>query len=308
MPMHNDHLLEPLSICIFSPAGAVQEAKRLRAAAKNLQAHGCLVKVDAAAAVRQMRFAGTDAERLAAFERVAADPAVHVGLATRGGYGMSRILAQLDYKRLAASGKKWVGMSDFTAFSCAMLAQLGSCPEAVTYAGPLATDQFGDAAFDDVTMDCFLEAMRGELEAVGFRSKTALADGLDVKGVLWGGNLTLLTALLGTPYWPKIKGGILFIEDVNEHPYKVERMLLQLLQAGVLEGQKAILLGHFTNFKPLPNDRGYRLKTCLDYVAAQCKTPIITGLPVGHVSTIVTLPIGAKVQLLVQGRDVFLVF
>jgi muramoyltetrapeptide carboxypeptidase len=85
-------------------------------------------------------------------------------------------------------------------------------------------------------------------------------------------------------------------------------MLLQLHQAGILGAQKAVLLGHFTNFKPSPNDRGYRLKTAIEHVASQTRVPILTGLPVGHVDTVVTLPIGREVRLMVQERDAFLVW
>ena len=84
--------------------------------------------------------------------------------------------------------------------------------------------------------------MSGALEAVGFRTEAGF-DGLDVRGTLWGGNLRVVNSLLGTPHWPRIKGGILFVEDVNEHPYRVERNLLQLQQAGVLDAQKAVVLG-----------------------------------------------------------------
>jgi muramoyltetrapeptide carboxypeptidase len=293
----------PLSVTLFTPAGALQKAAPLRLATKRLKAAGCAVHVDEAALVRQQRFAGDDASRVAAFYRVAKDGS-EVALATRGGYGMSRILDALDYKKLAKSGKKWVGMSDMTAFSLAMLAKAG----AVTYSGPLACDQFARDEEDATTMDCFLEAMRGELEAIGFATKPALAKSIDVKGTLWGGNLKMVTCMLGTPYWPAVKGGILFLEDVGEHPYKIERMLLQLKQAGVLDAQKAVLLGHFTGFKTMPNDRGYRLQTCIDYLRTQTKTPILTGLPVGHVATVVTLPVGAKARLLAEGKDAFLVF
>lgn len=308
--MHHQHhhIQEPLCVTLFSPAGAVPEAKRIRVAAKLLTQAGCVVKIDESAALKHMRFAGTDEERLTAFNRIAADKNVHVALATRGGYGQSRLLHQLDYKKLAGSGKKWVGMSDFTAFSLAMLAKVGLSKEAITYSGPLATAQLGSAEFDEVTLDCFLETMRGQLEAVGFKTGAPRVDGLELKGTLWGGNLAIITSLLGTPYFPKIKGGILFLEDVGEHPYRIERMLLQLLHAGVLQAQKAILLGHFNQFKPSPHDRGYKLKTVIDYITAQCKVPVLTGLPVGHVPTVVTLPIGQKTQLLVEGRNAFLVF
>jgi muramoyltetrapeptide carboxypeptidase len=175
--------------------------------------------------------------------------------------------------------------------------------------GPMASDDFGaDPAVgevDEVTVGCFLEAMGGELEAVGFRTEAGF-DGLDAKGTLWGGNLTVLSSLLGTPHWPKVRGGILFLEDVNEHPYRVERLLLQLQQAGVLQAQKAILLGHFSDWKKSPLDRGYGLKQMVEALRAVCSVPILTGLPFGHVPTKLCLPVGRKVQLVVDQRNVFI--
>ena len=113
---------------------------------------------------------------------------------------------------------------------------------------------------DEVTEGCFVEAMSGQLEAIGFRTEAGF-DGLAKRGVLWGGNLCVLNALLATPHWPRIKGGILFLEDVNEHPYRIERNLLQLHQAGVLDAQAAVVLGAFTAWRKSPLDRGYSLKT-----------------------------------------------
>jgi muramoyltetrapeptide carboxypeptidase len=150
--------------------------------------------------------------------------------------------------------------------------------------------------------------MSGELEAVGFRTTPGF-DGLGVRGTLWGGNLCMVNSLLGTPHWPKAavtRGGVLFLEDVNEHPYRIERSLLQLHQAGVLDAQKAVLLGEFSDFRKSPLDRGYTLKSMVSHLRSVTKTPILTGLPFGHVPTKVTMPVGARVQLLVQGRDVLL--
>ncbi|MDP3612428.1 MAG: LD-carboxypeptidase, partial [Rubrivivax sp.] len=134
-------------------------------------------------------------------------------------------------------------------------------------------------------------------------------DGFGVKGRLWGGNLAMVVSLLGTPHWPGprvTRGGILFLEDVNEHPYRIERSLLHLQQAGVLQSQKAVLLGAVSGWKPSPLDRGYTLKTMVARVRVGMKTPLITGLPFGHVNPKVTLPVGQQVQLVVQGRDVLL--
>lgn len=292
---------------LYSPSGVVARAAPLRLAARRLKALGFEVEVDAGALARHQRFAGDDETRLQSLHRVAA-AAPSIAMPSRGGYGLTRLLDRLDWKLLSrsvAKGTRWVGHSDFTAVQLGLLAHGG----APSWAGPMATDDFGrdDAAggVDEVTRDCFCEAMSGELEAVGFRTEAGF-DGLGVSGLLWGGNLAMVISLLGTPHWPVDKitnGGILFLEDVNEHPYRVERSLLQLQQAGVLQRQKAVVLGAFSAWKPSPLDRGYTLKTMVARVRAGMKTPLLTGLPFGHVQPKVTLPVGRKVQLLVQGRD-----
>jgi muramoyltetrapeptide carboxypeptidase len=294
------------TLTLFTPSGVVSRAASLRLACARLLALGFDARIDEGALARHQRFGGDDDSRLAAIHRVAR-AAPSIAMATRGGYGLTRLLDRIDWPLLARSveqGTRWVGYSDVTALHLALLARTG----AGSWAGPTAIDDFSRSAdeggLDDVTRDCFVEAMGGELEALGFRTEPGF-DGLGVKGRLWGGNLSMVCALLGTPYWPKVKGGILFLEDVNEHPYRVERCLLQLHQAGVLERQRAILLGAFTAWKPAPLDRGYKLKQAVDHLRGRLKTPILTGLPFGHVSTKVCLPVGRKVEVVVDGRQVF---
>jgi len=297
------------SIHIFSPSGVVARPAAITLAARRLRACGLQVQVDESARARFQRLAGNDDVRLAALHRVAA-AAPSVAMPTRGGYGLSRLLDRIDWPLLMRSiehGTRWVGHSDFTALQIGLLAHAGSA--GCTWAGPMATDDFGrsdDAGgVDEVTRDCFLEAMTGELEAVGFRTEAGF-DGLHVGGRLWGGNLSMLSSLLGTPHWPAarlIKGGVLFLEDVNEHPYRIERGLLQLHQAGVLATQKAVVLGQFNAWKPSPLDRGFNMKTVVSHLRSVLSVPVLTGLPFGHVPTKVTLPIGRKVELLVQARD-----
>lgn len=298
----------PPSLVLLSPSGVVAEPPALRRAAKRLAAHGFAVQVDEAALARHQRFAGDDDTRLAALHRVAA-AAPSVAMATRGGYGLVRLLDRIDWALLARSialGTRWVGHSDFTALQLGLLAH---GPAGRTWAGPMGCSDFGAAdGVDDVTEACFVEAMGGELEAVGFRTEAGF-DGLDVSGPLWGGNLRMVVSLLGTRHWPqarRIRGGILFLEDVNEHPYSLERSLLQLHQAGVLAQQKAVVLGEFTAWRKSPLDRGYNLKRMVEHVRGVCPVPVLTGLPFGHVPTKVCLPVGSKATLAVQGRDAFI--
>ncbi|OWQ91523.1 LD-carboxypeptidase [Roseateles aquatilis] len=295
------------SLILHSPSGVLAQAQPLRRAAKRLGALGFEVNVDDDALARHQRFAGDDATRLAALHRVA-EAAPSVALATRGGYGLTRLLDRIDWSLIARSverGTRWVGLSDLTALQLGLLAHT----KQVSWAGPLACDDFGraeaDGGVDEITRDCFLEAMDGSLEAVGFRTEAGL-DGVEARGTLWGGNLAVLCSLLGTPHFPRIKGGILFLEDVNEHPYRIERMLLQLWQAGVLDAQKVVVLGSFSGWKKSPLDRGYSMKTCVQALRERVKVPILTGLPFGHVPTKVCLPVGAKVEMMVEGRDVIL--
>jgi len=307
-------------LIIYSPAGIVSAAAPVRRATKRLTALGFEPSVDASALTKYQRFAGDDATRRDAIHRVAqAAPAV--ALATRGGYGLSRLLDTLDFKQIARSveqGTAWVGYSDVTALQLAALAHKATGPakpgEGVSagfWAGPMACDDFGrddsPEGGDDVTQECFVEAMTGELEAVGFRTEAGF-DGLDVVGRLWGGNLAVTQALLGTPHFPKIKNGVLFLEDVNEHPYRIERALLQLHQAGVLSSQRAIVLGAFTEYRRSPLDRGYTLKSVIHYLRELTQVPILTGLPFGHVPVKLSLPLGRQVNLLVQGREAFIMW
>lgn len=297
------------TLTLFTPAGALAKAENLKRAAKRLGQLGFEVSVDTDALARHQRFAGDDATRLAALHRVA-DAAPSVALATRGGYGLTRLLDQIDWDRIARSiehGTRWVGYSDLTALQNGLIARKKGLS---MWAGPLACDDFGrsdaDGGVDEVTRDCFLEAMSGALEAVGFRAPTSAFDGLEARGRLWGGNLAVLCSLLCTPHWPKVKGGILFLEDINEHPYRVERMLLQLQQAGVIDAQAAVLLGDFSGAAKSPLDRGYGLKEAVAALRARTRTPVLTGLPFGHIRTKVCLPVGATVELYVQGREAIL--
>ncbi|WP_079419469.1 LD-carboxypeptidase [Thiomonas intermedia] len=293
---------------LVSPAGAVQEPARLERAEAHLQTLGFRVHMGAQALARVQRFAGTDALRLRAIHDAARSRA-DVIMMTRGGYGLSRLLQAIDYNLLAQAIKErrqmWVGHSDFTALQLALLAQTG----AVTFSGPMASYDFGENKPDDITVDSFLDAVDGTLEAVGFVCDDA-PRGLDVEGVLWGGNLAMVASLIGTPYLPRAKG-VLFLEDVNEHPYCVERMFSQLLHAGVVQRQKAVLLGQFTGYKLSAHDAGYDLNSAVQWLRAKLKphgVPVLTGLPFGHVRTKLTLPHGVRTRVLRDGQEVFLFF
>lgn len=296
-------------IYIFSPSSAVRDKAAFKRGVKRLEALGHQVEIDADALSASMRFAGSDEIRLSAISRAAASGA-DIAMISRGGYGLTRLLKQLPYKVIAKAidkGTQFVGLSDFTAFQLAVYAKT----QRITWQGPALGEDFGpDGMPDDIMEACFEDLCLEQGEGTGWH--LSLDDiGKPVKvnhAVLWGGNLAVLTSMVGTPYFPNVKGGVLFLEDVGEHPYKVERMLTQLFNAGVLQQQKAIVFGQFTNYKLVPHDKGFKLKTVIDRLRTQLKIPVLTGLPFGHVPTKVLLPVGAKVDLATEGRDAFLVW
>ena len=296
-------------IYIFSPSSAVRDKAAFKRGVKRLEALGHQVEIDADALSSSMRFAGSDESRLAAISRASASGA-DIAMISRGGYGLTRILTQLPYKAIAKAidkGTQFVGLSDFTAFQLAVYAKT----QRITWQGPALGEDFGpEGEPDDIMSACFEDLCLEQGEGTGWRlSNDDISKSVKVNNaVLWGGNLAVLTSMLGTPYFPTIKGGVLFLEDVGEHPYKVERMLTQLFNAGVLSRQKAIVFGQFTNYKLVPHDKGFKMKTVIDRLRTQLKIPVLTGLPFGHVLTKVLLPVGAKVDLAAENRDAFLVW
>lgn len=296
-------------IYIYSPSGAVRDKAAFKRGIKRLVTLGHEVEVDPDALCSTQRFAGDDATRLASIHRAAASGA-DIALVSRGGYGITRLLADINYGKIAKSierGTRFVGISDFTALQLALLAKT----DALTWAGPALCEGFGALPCpDDIMEDCFADMLEGRGEGAGWRQLSS-NDAVDFSvrnATLWGGNLTILTSLLGTPYFPQVKGGVLFLEDIGEHPYRLERMLTQLHYAGILANQKAIVLGQFTGFDLTPHDRGFKLATVVEWLREKLKVPVLTNLPFGHVQTKVLLPVGATIDLLVEGRDALMLW
>lgn len=283
---------------IYAPSGRLWEPQALTRAENFLRQAGHRVHVDADAGQAFQRFSGDDEARLAAVHRVLYrllhNEQVDIAMAARGGYGWTRLLDRIDYVALARDKKCWVGHSDFTAFQLAALAKA----QRVTFAGPMACSDFGVeevSAFTDEHCFDLLAANRHEIFCTlrGDRSLTAT-------GTLWGGNLSMIAHLIGTSYFPYIDGGILFLEDVNEEPYRIERMLYQLHHSGVLACQQAVLLGHFVESKASEQVTGYTLDTAIDHMQRVSGVPFFRGLPFGHVRDKLTLPVGAPCELIID--------
>lgn len=287
-------------VAVVAPGGYAADESACARGLLALQSIGCDVVCFYEPAQKFQRFGGTDATRLAQLDAALADPAIDIVLALRGGYGFSRLLASLDFDRIAESGKLLVGHSDFTVIQMALLAHTGT----LSFAGPMLCDDFTSEAPSAFMIDSFIRCLHGPAHRIDF--VCANNPTVDVTGTLWGGNLAILTHLAGTPYLPQVDGGILFVEDVNEHPYRVERMLLQLLHAGVLARQQALVLGDFSKYRLSDYDNGYDFDAMLAFLRATLPVPVLTGLPFGHMREKVTLPVGAIATLSSGGDTVSL--
>jgi muramoyltetrapeptide carboxypeptidase len=283
-----------LGIGLYAPAGFVTDAQAIERAVAMFEDLGHRVVVDPTVATRWERFSASDEERLAAVMRMAADPHVDIAIAVRGGYGWSRLLDRLDFAAIATTRTRWVGHSDFTAFQLALLARSGQ----VSFAGPMASYDFGAERPSTFTRRHFWELLAAVEYAVEFAVEGPSRCSLE--GTLWGGNLAMVAHLAGTRHLPRLDDGILFLEDIGETPYRIERMLYQLKFAGIIERQQAILLGTFNGFEPGPNDNGYGLSSAIEQARRVLDVPIYTGLPFGHCRDKLTLPVGGRCALQVS--------
>ncbi len=284
-------MARPRTLGLVAPSGYLPDPAVIDRAARFFSGQGWRVIAGESVFARERRFAGPDALRLAELQRFATDPAIDLVLSARGGYGLSRLLDRIDYAAIRARKARLAGYSDFTAFNLAYLAHGG-----VSFAGPSAGD-FGADQPDPFTVEHFFGVLQSRNYAVELPLEGPVRA---VEGRLWGGNLAMLVSLLGTPFMPRVRDGILFVEDVNEPAYKLERMFLQLAHAGVLQRQAAIVLGDFEPVIPMPNDNGYGLADVIERLRKAGGVPVYSGLPFGHVRRKLTLPVGGRARLVVR--------
>lgn len=283
-------------IAIVAPAGYAPDPLAVDRGIARLEARGCRVHNYYDHQAIHQRFGGTDEARLAQLYAAADDPGVQVVMALRGGYGLTRLLPRIDFERLASSGKLFVGYSDITSLQMGLMAKAG----ALSYAGPFLAGDFGAPEPVEFTLDNFWRCLAGPTHAI---HEAACGNPcVEVSGTIWGGNLAVLCSLVGTEWFPRIDGGILFVEDISEHPYRVERMLLQLQQAGVLANQQALVLGDFSGYRLGPMDNGYDFEAMLAYLRTVLPIPVISGLSFGHIARRVTIPFGAQARLTSTGE------
>ncbi len=261
-----------------------------------LEALGFTVTMMGGAYLEDRRFAGCDSARasdlMAALTEVPAD----MVMALRGGWGAARILPLLDWEALAAHSATMpplVGFSDFTALNLAFYAKL----EQASWQGPTLKDLIEPAALTLEGLEMVLGRKSFSLAWSGAEA-LGCAERFSTTGTLWGGNLTVLCALLGSEYFPRFSESILFIEDVGEAAYKIDRMLVALSLAGALRGVRAIVVGDCAGADRACAWAGdFSLAHALEDAQRREGIPIVTGLPFGHIHEKASLPFGARVTL-----------
>jgi muramoyltetrapeptide carboxypeptidase len=299
-PLYKPPALGPGSVIGLIAPGSPLTPERIAKAVANLQAMGFKVRKGAHLAEKYGYLAGTDEQRLADLHWAFRDPEIDAVWCARGGYGCGRLLPKLDFDLIGRHPKVFIGYSDVTALHLPIQERTGL----VTFHGPVAAGEFPPTVVDQLkttltgskarqTISLTSPALtRKDPEDKAFVIRSGKAS-----GPLTGGNLSLLAAMAGTPYGPSYARKIVFLEDVEEEPYRIDRMLTQLFQATDLAKAAGIALGIFTDCRPDGPEPSLSLAETLRLCLGSRSMPVLYGLPFGHITDHMTLPYGLRAEL-----------
>ena len=294
---------------LFASSNVGGSDERNELALERLACAGFKVDNPAITKRQYLRFAGTDSQRASDLQNIAtgAIKAPKLLLGVRGGYGAVRVLPMVDWSTLGRIMKErgtiLAGFSDVTAIQCALLAK-GSMS---SLAAPMLYSEFGKTKPDQVSCRQFVEALTNSnltiniadasLTSVNLPSILTNSEPKTLTGTMWGGNLSVLSALAGSDYLPRIAGGIVFLEDVGEQAYRIERMLYDLYLAGVFKGQQAIVFGALSGSGEDSYDKRYDVATVIRQLHQLTGLPIYSGMRFGHIGQKHSFPLGAMCQI-----------
>jgi muramoyltetrapeptide carboxypeptidase len=286
---------------LIAPGGVMDDAQ-IEKAVRNIESMGLKVKPGAGLRLRRGNYAGTPYQQVEDFHAMVRDREVKAIWAGRGGSGCSLLLPLLDYKLIRAHAKVFIGVSDVTALHLAILRHAG----VVTFHGPAGISTFSDYSVEHLRA-AFMEPRpsytivgaeenrrRGESQPE-FTERT-ITPGVAM-GRLVGGNLSVLSALVGTPYAARMKGTIVFLEDINEEPYRINRMLTQLVQSGELPSAHGVMFGACAGCRTPAGEPALTLEETLRDRLEPLHVPAVTGLSFGHVAYHFTIPLGIRARL-----------
>jgi muramoyltetrapeptide carboxypeptidase len=294
----------PLTIALPALMGHVRDPLAYQRALDYFAARADRVLLDPNALGKHHYFSAPDKVRLDTFHAMLRErPDVVMPL--RAGYGITRLLPNIDWALVKSCGAKFVGFSDFTGFNLAALNH-----GIVTYSGPLSVVEFGSKEIDTfMERECWATLASKSCEI--FVQNTAenapfapQVQNQEINGMLWGTNLSMISHLVGTPYFPNVSDGILLVEDIGEEPYAIERALMQLWHAGILQQQKAIIFGVINGYDlDDPAAKAYPMEAVIADLRARVQCPVLTDFPFGHVAKKATLPIGGRAQLTIREKS-----
>ncbi|WP_296243257.1 MULTISPECIES: LD-carboxypeptidase [unclassified Psychrobacter] len=294
---------------LFASSNVGGSNERNQSALDRLACAGFKVDNPAITTRQYLRFAGTDSQRASDLQNIAtgAIKAPKVLLGVRGGYGAVRVLPMIDWSTLGRVMKErgtiLAGFSDVTAIQCALLAKGGMS----SLAAPMLYSEFGKTKPDQVSCRRFAEALTNSnltisisdafLTSPNLPSILTSTEPKTLTGTIWGGNLSVVSALAGSEYLPRIKGGIVFLEDVGEQPYRIERMLYDLYLTGVFKDQQAIVFGALSGAGEDSYDKRYDVATVIRQLHQLTGLPVYSGMRFGHIAQKHSFPLGATCQI-----------
>ncbi len=281
-------------IGIISPASSPDDITKVNRGVEYLEKLGYRVEVGKNVGQESGYLAGTDAQRVADLHEMFKNKNIKAIFSIRGGYGAGRLLDKIDYRIIRNNPKIFVGYSDINALQMAFFTKTGL----ITFAGPMVAVDFHDEV-SKFTEEVFWRTITsnkvvGRIKNPGNEKIYVLNRGRAVGRIL-GGNLSLLTSLNGTEYFPKLKDAVLILEEINEAPYRVDRMLNQLRLSKIFKQIKGIILGHFVDcVEPDPNKRTFTLNEVIIEYFQKLKIPVVYNLKHGHVKDNITIPYGLR--------------
>ena len=294
---------------LFASSNVGGSDERNQLALDRMACAGFKISNPAITSRQYLRFAGTDSQRASDLQNIAtgAIAAPKLLLGVRGGYGAMRLLPMIDWSTLGRVMKErgtiLAGFSDVTAIQCALLAK----GEMSSLAAPMLYSEFGKIKPDQVTCRQFAEALSNPKLTISIKDASITSQQLPsiltagepktISGTIWGGNLSVVSALAGSEYLPRIAGGIVFLEDVGEQAYRIERMLYDLYLAGVFKGQQAIVFGALSGSGEDSYDKRYDVAAVVRQLHKLTGLPIYSGMRFGHIAQKHSFPLGATCQL-----------
>jgi len=286
-------------IGVFAPSSPAANDEKVERGIRYLEGIGFRVEVGKSVYKRYGYLAGKDQARADDIHSFFRNRNISALIATRGGYGIHRILSRLDYSLIKNHPKIVVGYSDLTAMHCAFLSQANL----VSFSGPMVASAMSDGSLSGSREEEFWQMLMSDkpVDPICPTNKNIVEKNIRIKGSIAGniigGNLSLLTALVGTPYLPSFRNAFLLLEDIGERPYRIDRMLQQLKLGGVLSNLGAVLLGNFRDCEPEHGKPSLTLPEIFRDTFSSLSYPILSGFHYGHIPDSLSFPFGVKARL-----------